>query len=39
MKTRLSMLISLLALLPLAATAFDDALVTAARKEGKVVFY
>ena len=39
MKARLSVFILLLALLPSAASAFDDALVAAARKEGKVVFY
>ena len=38
-KRRLSILIALLALLPPAACAFDDALIAAARKEGKVVFY
>ena len=39
MKARSTLFISLLALLPFAASAFDDALVAAARKEGKVVFY
>ena len=39
MKARSSLFISLLALLPFAASAFDDALIAAARKEGKVVFY
>jgi len=39
MKTRLSLFILLLALVPMTAAAFDDILVAAARKEGKVVFY
>lgn len=39
MKPRLSTLIATLAFLPQLAAGFDDALVAAARKEGKVVLY